>query len=227
VRRTDPKQRPLGQFFHEEITLPMGGDMYIGLPEDIPDGRLAGIKSEPSWAAIRKLPLRSFLSLLNPFGLAARSTRTPKFGKLENLATRDFLRFELPSIGGVATARALAKTYSAFAGLDSAIGLDQQTLTQLQAPAIIPLGGDIDALLGVPIAFALGFSKPFPMFPFGSDDRAFGAAGIGGSQAFSDPATGLAFAYTTNHFVTGRLDDPRAIKLRSAIYDCLKNKEKK
>ena len=226
IRRTDPQKRSLGQFFHDEIALPMGGDMYIGLPEEIADARMAKIRSEPSWAAIRKLPIRSFLSLLNPFGLAARSTRSPKFGKLEKLATREFLRFELPSIGGVATARAVAKTYAAFAGLDTAIGLDEKTLAQLTAPAVMPQKGVTDALLGVPIAFSLGFSKPFPMFPFGSDTKAFGAAGVGGSQGFADPSTGLAFAYTPNRFVTGGLDDPRAVNLRNAIYHSLNNKGK-
>ena len=41
LRRVDPRHRSLGRFFHEEIASPLGLDFYIGLPEDIPNARLA------------------------------------------------------------------------------------------------------------------------------------------------------------------------------------------
>ena len=41
LRRIDPRHRSLGQFFHDEIAAPLGLDVYIRLPEDIPESRLA------------------------------------------------------------------------------------------------------------------------------------------------------------------------------------------
>ena len=41
LRRIDPQHRSLGQFFQDEIASPLGLDVYIRLPEDIPNSRLA------------------------------------------------------------------------------------------------------------------------------------------------------------------------------------------
>ena len=43
LRRVDPRHRSIGQFFHGEIATPLKEDVYIRLPEDIPDSRLATI----------------------------------------------------------------------------------------------------------------------------------------------------------------------------------------
>ena len=40
-----PAHRTLGRFFHEEIAEPLGLDFYIGLPREIPDARLAKVKT--------------------------------------------------------------------------------------------------------------------------------------------------------------------------------------
>lgn len=39
LRRIDPQHRSLGQFFQEEIALPLKLDFYIRLPEEIPNSR--------------------------------------------------------------------------------------------------------------------------------------------------------------------------------------------
>src|SRR5688572_5971809 len=41
LRRIDPRHRSLGQFFQDEIATPLGLDVYIRLPEAIPNSRLA------------------------------------------------------------------------------------------------------------------------------------------------------------------------------------------
>ena len=48
LRRIDPRHRSLGQFFQDEIASPLGLDVYIRLPEDIPNSRLATM-ARPSW----------------------------------------------------------------------------------------------------------------------------------------------------------------------------------
>lgn len=40
----DPKKRSLGKFFQEEIAQPLGLELYIGLPKEIEDSRIAYIK---------------------------------------------------------------------------------------------------------------------------------------------------------------------------------------
>src|SRR5262245_42646286 len=44
LRRIDPRHRSLGQFFQDEIATPLGLDVYIRLPEEIPNSRLALIE---------------------------------------------------------------------------------------------------------------------------------------------------------------------------------------
>ncbi len=41
LRRIDPRHRSLGQFFQDEIASPLGEDVYIRVPEEIPNSRLA------------------------------------------------------------------------------------------------------------------------------------------------------------------------------------------
>src|SRR5690349_15526202 len=41
LRRVDPRHRSLGQFFQEEIATPLALEVYIRLPESIPNARLA------------------------------------------------------------------------------------------------------------------------------------------------------------------------------------------
>lgn len=43
MRRIDPRHRSLGQFFQDEIATPIGLDVYIRLPETIPNARLAAL----------------------------------------------------------------------------------------------------------------------------------------------------------------------------------------
>ena len=41
IRHADPEHRTLGRFFHEEIAVLLGIELYIGLPPAIVDERLA------------------------------------------------------------------------------------------------------------------------------------------------------------------------------------------
>ncbi len=66
LRRVDPKHRSLGRFFHEEIASPLGLDFYIGLPEDIPNSRLARTyMANPAPAAL-KAPIPLVLACHEP-----------------------------------------------------------------------------------------------------------------------------------------------------------------
>src|SRR5689334_1326570 len=58
LRRIDPKHRSVGQFFQDEIATPLGLDVYIRLPEEIPNARLATITRPSSIERIVGFPFR-------------------------------------------------------------------------------------------------------------------------------------------------------------------------
>jgi len=122
---------------------------------------------------------------------------------------------EVPSGGGVGTARAMARAYGVFASGGRELGLRRETLEALSAPAVPSERGFYDEALKGEIQFSLGFMKTCPTWPFGTAG-AFGAPGAGGSLGFADPRSGLAYAYVTNR-LGGVAGDARDLALRGAI----------
>ena len=96
------------------------------------------------------------------------------------------------------------------------LGLLEETLQQLMAPAVRPLHGFYDEVMKVEVPFSLGFMKPSPKYPFGHPN-AFGAPGAGGSAGFADPQARVGYAYVLNRLGT-YLEDPRERALRTAFY---------
>src|SRR5262247_1906286 len=66
LRRVDPRRRSLGQFFHDEISAPLGLDLYLRLPETIPNSRLATIAPPGRLKMLVGFPLRFTLEAMNP-----------------------------------------------------------------------------------------------------------------------------------------------------------------
>jgi hypothetical protein len=93
---------------------------------------------------------------------------------------------EVPSGDAVGTARAIAQAYSVFGTGGRELGLRQETLDLLAAPAIPRLRGFYDECLKAEVKFSLGFIKPSRVWPFGSPSS-FGSPGAGGSLGFADP----------------------------------------
>ena len=214
LRRVDPKHRSLGQYFQEEIATPLGLDFYIRLPEEIPNSRLAVIKPANYALAIFKIPVTLILASMNPRSAIRRALSGSLFPLDEE---RIYARnFEVPSGGGVGTARAIAHAYSVFATGGKELGLREETLEQLMAPPVAPLYGFKDAALKVEIAFSLGFAKPSPENPFGHPSS-FGHAGSGGSFGFADPKAEVGYGYVPNRGEP-YFEDPRDLALRTAMY---------
>jgi CubicO group peptidase (beta-lactamase class C family) len=222
LRRVDPKHRTLGVFFQDEIAGKLGGGMYIGLPKEVSDTQLAGIQIGRDLRAAFSLPLRLILDAIKPASLFSRIARNPKVKSLREYSTRPYLQIELPSVNGVATARAIAHVYGVFASGGADLGLNSETLERLERPALAPSLGPADAVFRIEMAYSHGFCKPFPFFPFSTSTRAYGTPGAGGSQGFADPETELGFAYVPNSLLLGAIDDKRAAALRDAIYSCLR-----
>lgn len=219
LRRVDPRHRSLGQFFQDEIAVPLGLEFYLCLPEAIPNSRLATIEKADPMA----LALSNTGSL--PLLLAFMNRRSPTYRAVfENpgpwlLLDKDRIyarHLENPSGGGIGTARAIAQAYSVFATGGRELGLRQETLQALMAPAVPPLRGFYDAVMHKQMSLSLGFLKPCPAYPFGHPS-AFGTPGAGGSFGFAEPQGGLGYAYVTNQMGAKQGGDPRDLALRAAF----------
>lgn len=216
LRRVDPRHRTLGRFFQDEIAAPLGLDVYIRLPESIPDSRLATLSRPSLLAMLRGMPFRFLVDAFNPRSKIARALRGSALPADER---RVYAReLEIPAGSGVGTARAIAAAYGEFAIGGWRLNLRQATLDALAAPAMPPINGFYDECLRGEVRYSLGFMKPSPVWPFGSDARAYGAPGAGGSLGFADPTAQLGYAYVTSKGGTSLTGDPRDVALRDALY---------
>jgi CubicO group peptidase (beta-lactamase class C family) len=217
IRRVDPERRTLGRVFADEIAGPLGLDFYLRVPESIPNTRLAPLEPPAGWRLLTGMGLRFMLAALNRRSVLYRSlVANPGTGFYvdpDRVVVRDL---EAPSGLGVGTARAIAKAYGVFAAGGGELGLRQETIEALHAPAIPASRGFYDECFRGPACFSLGFMKPNEAFRFGHDG-AFGAPGAGGSMGFADPLTRIGYGYVTNRMGTQLHGDPRDIALREAI----------
>ncbi len=221
LRRVDPLHRSLGQFFHDEIAAPLGLDVYIRLPESVPNRRLARMTPPRPLDMLIGFPLRLTVDSFNHHSNIYRALITNPGAGICQEEQRIYARnLEVPSGGGVGTARAIAHAYGVFATGGRELGLRQETLDLLAAPAIPPTHGFFDECLKGEVQFSLGFMKPSPNWPFGSA-RSFGSPGAGGSLGFADPAEGIGYAYVTSQMGTSLTGDPRDVALRDALYSAL------
>jgi CubicO group peptidase (beta-lactamase class C family) len=211
----------LGAFFRDRIGEPMQLEFWIGLPHE-------------QFARVATLyPGRLGADLVNDAFLRALGTRgSPTqraFRSPVGLnSVRDFNEpatwaLGLPALGGVGSARGLAKFYSMLTQGGDWRGKRLVPAWCLEALSTTLIQGD-DAVLCTETAFAAGVMRD-PVDGtgakrrsfFGRGGRAFGHPGAGGSLGFADPERGLSFAYVMNQMETGALPGPRTLDLVSAV----------
>jgi CubicO group peptidase (beta-lactamase class C family) len=218
MRRVDPQHRSLGRFFHEEIAEPLGLELYIGLPEQMANSRLATMAPPGRLQMLFGFPFRFAWEAMNPHSNIYRALvvnpGTAVYQDPERIYTRNL---EVPSGNAVGTARAIAYAYSVFATGGRELGLRPQTLNLLAAPAVPPTHGFYDECLKGEVQFSLGFMKPGGVWQFGGP-RSFGSPGSGGALGFADPDAGVGYAYVTSQMGTALTGDPRDVALRDALY---------
>jgi CubicO group peptidase (beta-lactamase class C family) len=217
LRRIDPQRRSLGQFFQDEIASPLSLDLYLRLPEAIPNSRLASIAPPGRLQMFFGFPFRLALAAMNPRSNIYRAlVINPGTGVYMDQRRIYARELEVPSGNAVGTARAIARAYGVFATGGRELGLRRETLELLAAPAVPATHGFYDECLKGEVQFSLGFMKPSASLPFGSTS-AFGSPGAGGAFGFADPATGVGYAYVTSQMGTRLSGDPRDLALRSAL----------
>ncbi len=232
-KRIDPFKKPLHRFFKDEIADALDIDFHIGLPEHIPQHRIAElIPFFPTEALTgdNNNDINEIMKgVLNPFSYFYKSLLNPPHAiNLNNFNKRKFVSIPNGSAHGFGNARSLAQAYNEFATGGKNLHLRKETLAELEAAPIHPKHGKIDLVLHVDIPFSLGFAKPSAYQNFGVNYRSYGTFGAGGSGGFADPEKQVAFGYVMNKMGTHIANDPRELALRNATYDCiiaLENKE--
>jgi CubicO group peptidase (beta-lactamase class C family) len=199
--------RTPGQYVRDEVCAPLDLDIWIGLPEEV-EGRVA--KVVPPRGSIRDA-----LAPLGDSMLLARVFANPSdlFDYDQMWNGRELHACELPSSNGIGDARSLARMYASLVGE----GVDGTRLLQpstVDAATVEQVRGP-DAVIMAESAFGLGFMLG-QSFGAANPEGCFGHAGAGGSLAFADPGTGIAFGYVMNDL---RFDagDPRSEGLVRAV----------
>ena len=129
VARIDPKRRSLGRFFQDEIASPLALDLYLRLPDAIPNSRLASLTPPGRMQMLSGFPFRFALDVMNPRSNIHRALMinpgTGVYMDQQRIYTREL---EVPSGNAVGTARAIARAYSVFATGGRELGLRAETL---------------------------------------------------------------------------------------------------
>jgi CubicO group peptidase (beta-lactamase class C family) len=102
LRRVDPQHRSLGRFFQEEIATPLGEEVYLRLPEEVPNARLA-VLAPPGRLdmLVGFRPFRLMFEGMNPRSNLYRALVTNPGFAVAHDAQRVYARnLEVPS-GGV------------------------------------------------------------------------------------------------------------------------------
>lgn len=209
--------KSLGEVWRERIADPLELDFWIGLPEeefprvarlytgkmdksDLEDGFYKEFNKEGS------LVKQAFAS---PRGLHA----------VHEMNTPAAWTSGLPAMGGIGTARALAKFYQAAIGK---IPLFSDDLCKWFSTPVVSGG---DRILMTQTRFSCGFQlDPVDVggrkirHHYGGSLSGFGHPGAGGSHAFGDPETGYSFAYTMNQMELSVLPGAKSLELIDALF---------
>ena len=177
--------RTLQEVYEQRVRAPHGLDFHLGLPEEL----------EPRYVPVQP----SVAPPPTPQGLTALAFNTP----LDLVAfanTRRVRALGQASAGSVGNARGLARMYAAAIG--SVAGraplLGSEVLTEFTRPHT----AGVDLVTGERDHFLLGFEAQGVRYAgLGAD--AFGHSGAVGAQAFADPRSGIAYAYTRRRFAVG------------------------
>ncbi|HEV7722063.1 MAG TPA: serine hydrolase domain-containing protein [Iamia sp.] len=181
--------RTPGTFLRDEVTGPLGIDLWVGLPES-EEGRVATLVPPP----------HSIREALEPFQdslLLARVFANPggHFDYDGMWNRRQLRECELPASNGTGDARGLARLYASCIG-DGVDGHRTLQPATVAAATIEQVRGP-DAVIIAESSFGLGFMLG-TTFGAANPTSCFGHAGAGGSLAFADPASGLALGYVMN-----------------------------
>ncbi|MEV0258520.1 serine hydrolase domain-containing protein [Streptomyces sp. NPDC050732] len=189
--------RTLRELYEERVRAPHGLDFFLGLPEEH-EGRFRSVLPMDPTPEQRAL-LASLPTGPQNLSSIAFNRNAAEPTDIEVLPNSRALRAKGPaSVGGVASARGLAGMYAA-----AVTGVEGRE-PLLDADTVAEFGqvqsAGYDLVARAHKVFAVGFQATsevwYPFLGAGS----IGHSGAGGSQAFADPRSGLAYGYTRRRY---------------------------
>ena len=209
VRRVSGQR--IGAFLRHAVADPLGADFHFGVHGEDHERVAEFLFPEmPSTLIGDQTPSMVRNAYANPPGLSGPGM----------VNTRAWRSAEMPSTNGHATARGVARIYSALAAGGTVDGI-QLLAAETVDLAVREVSCGHDMVLDRPSRFGLGFQLTQPERPLGPSPRSFGHFGAGGSLGFADPDQALAFAYTPNQGAGPRWQNPRNRALIEAVYSSL------
>lgn len=212
-------QESLGTYLREQVTGPLGIDLYIGLPASeehrvaaiIPRPHYVGEASTPTTEARKDKESVTYKAMVNPKDMMA----------VGSVNTRAWRMAEIPAANGQGNARGLSRLYGVLANGGARDGFTLLSADAIRAAATTQSEG-IDAVLGIPTRFGLGFALGAEFSYFGPNPHTLGHPGAGGSCGFADLDAHLGFGYAMNQLV-GSIgqEDIRRRRLIDAAYESL------
>lgn len=210
VRRATGQR--IQDFLQDNVCQPLGVELYLGVPES-ELGRCADLTPNPAGNALAKAGS-------NPDSPLARAWKPMATDKNQNS-----IRFRcagVPSFGGFAEARALARIYAALGNGGEIDGVRLLSRDAIERATVTQWASEANAMTGLPMAMSMGFWKNMPTFsPLGDGPNAFGHLGSGGARAFADPDRGLAIGYTTNFQTEGAGTGARVEAVVDTLMRCV------
>jgi len=214
VRRVDPQHRSLGQFVQDEISSPLGVELWVGTPADRHprvSPMLGGLASSSDDPAVQAMIDQFF----GPGSNAYRALYLNGVFAGEGTFNRaEVLSAEIPAANGVSNARSLARVYAATLGPVDGVQLLDDAIREEARTDVTP-AGEQDMCLMMPTTFGMGFMVHGQFTPY-AGPGSYGHPGAGGSVAFAQPERDLAFAYVMNQMATNLAGDLRAQRLIEA-----------
>ncbi|MBT8036320.1 MAG: beta-lactamase family protein [Verrucomicrobiae bacterium] len=215
VRRLAGKT--LGALWWEKIAEPLGLEVWMGLPES-EIHRVASLY--PGKQDKSDLESGFYRDLHTPGSLVKRAFFSLRgMHSVREMNDVRAWRAGFPAMGGIGTAKGVAKFYQAACG---AIPFFSPKLREWMGT--VRSSGE-DKVLKTKTAFTCGFQCD-PVDGFGRKDRhhyglsrrAFGHPGAGGSHAFGDPESGISFTYVMNQMELSPLPGEKCLDMVKAIY---------
>ncbi|WP_138315924.1 serine hydrolase domain-containing protein [Rhodoluna limnophila] len=190
----------IGQYFAEHIAGPLNADAWIGLPAD-KLGQVAPLITDGKRASGNPLPgtPNYWIEKAMTFGSAFTAEVA---GEGTGFNDPRVLQSEFAGAGGVASAKALAKIYSAcVTETDGVRLLSDETLRE--ASTITVTGPTVWGEPGPWPNRGLGFMLDTPGFRDMISPTSFGHDGLGGQIAFGDFGYRVGVAYTSSYIHSG------------------------
>ena len=217
----------LGEYWNTRLAAALQIDFWIGnLSVRVLDRVATMVPPKLQRPSDLEIPFYRALAQTDSLPLAAFSSPAG-MRALSDINKLEFLQAGLPALGGVGSARGLAKFYQILACggiLDCVAVLPSRVVEMAQT---LQVCGE-DRTLMMPTSFTAGFMRD-PLDAagekrrtiFGPSPRAFGQPGAGGSHAFADPDNGLSFAYVMNQMEAGILPNRKSLDLVEQVYASL------